>query len=145
MKRVLLVVAVVVVAGLGSYVMTRQLQPPGPALEAFDELAWLQREFDLSPAELERIAALEAAYRPICDAHCARIMDLQHEVATARAAGTPPPTDALAAAARTCMEASRAHLRQVAAVMPPAQGRRYLALVEPKLVQHDHAQPFGLQ
>ncbi len=145
MTRGTLLILVALAAGLGAYALTRQFQPAPPTTEGFDELAWLRQEFALTPTQIERIAALEAAYRPICDAHCARIAELQHQVTAAQTTGRAPPTEALAKAAMTCMQASRAHLRDVAAVMPAAQGQRYLALVEPKLVQHDHTQPFGLQ
>lgn len=41
--------------------------------EQTPELAWLQKEFNLSDADLSRIARLHEGYQPHCDVMCQRI------------------------------------------------------------------------
>ena len=143
MPRFFLTALIALAAGLGAFAVTRGLAPTPPPATDFDELTWLREEFGLNPAQAERIAELHAAYRPVCAAHCERIATLRAEFAAAP--DSPTVAQDLAAATATCVQASRNHLHEVAAVMDPPQARRYLALVEPKLVDHDHRQPLGLQ
>jgi hypothetical protein len=44
-----------------------------------------------------------------------------------------------------CQDATRAHLKRVAAVMSPDQGARFLSLVEPKVSGQTHSAPVGLK
>ncbi len=150
MNRVAFLLVTALFVGVGTYALTRALAPAPLAGEAgFDELRWLSREFKLTPAPAAAIADLHAAYQPICEQHCATILDLRAQLAAlpddAPAATRTAVEAALVAATATCANASRDHLRAVAAHMSPAQAARYLALVEPKLTAHDHARPLGLQ
>lgn len=144
MKRVIPLLLCAVISGVVGFALTRQLAPNSVS-PAFEELSWLQQEFELSPAQTERIAALQADYAPLCARHCELILDARAALAEATPESRPVAEASLAQATATCVSATRAHLRAVAALMDPVQGRRYLALVEPKIATHDHAQPLGLQ
>jgi len=48
------------------------------------------------------------------------------------------PAGEVAELERTCVDAMKVHFRRVAALMPPAQGERYLALVLPRVEGHPH-------
>lgn len=148
MNRVLLLLLIACAAGLGAYGITRQL---APAVVAVDELDWLRREFRLDEAQAREIERLHAAYGPVCAEHCAAVYDARAAVVAAQrdhGAGSPAHQTAQARLADleiVCQTATRAHLEAVAAVMSPAEARRYLELVTPKVSQHEHARPFGLR
>lgn len=114
-----------------SFGVTRWLgreQPPADSLE------WMTREFALTAEQRAAIARLQADYSVVCEAHCAAIM-------AARDAGDPAELGRLEA---VCTVSTREHLHRVAACMDPEAGRRFLALVEPKLAGHRHEAPLGL-
>ena len=46
---------------------------------------------------------------------------------------------------RECNEATLQHLGRVAGEMDPAQGSRYLALMEPRITRSDHRAPPGVR
>lgn len=141
MKRALLLAVVVIVAGLGSYGLTRLVAPPPPADE--DQVAWLKREFKLTPEQAARIEKIHYAYIPVCSDHCALIV-----AARERLAAAPTSLDLQAEVARLekfCSDATRAHVREVAAQMDARHARRFLELVEPRISRHDHEGPFGLK
>lgn len=141
MKRFLTLLAVVALVGGASYGLTRVFWPAAPADE--DQVTWLAREFKLSAAQKTAVEKLHHAYLPVCSDHCAAIVDVRERLAFT-------PQDAtlrteLARLERECQQATLAHVRQVAACMDAAQGRRFLALVEPRILHHDHHAAFGLK
>lgn len=141
MKRWLTLLAVVALVGAGSYFATRVLWPTPPADE--DQVAWIAREFELTAEQKTAVAKLHDDYLPICSDHCAMIVDARERLAAR-------PGDATLAAEvtrleRRCQQATLAHVRRVAACMAPEQGRRFLALVEPRILEHDHNAAFGLK
>lgn len=141
MKRLLLLLAVVVLVGAGSYGITRLVVPPPPADE--DQIVWLTREFKLTPAQAATIEALHLAYIPVCSDHCAAIV-----AARERLAASPTDTNLrteVLRLERICQEATLHHVREVAAQMDAAQGARFLALVEPRILRHEHHAAFGLK
>ncbi len=97
------------------------------------DLAWLRSEFRLSEAELARIRELHDGYLPKCRDFCERIDARKHELQALLAL----PTNATAAVEQKlievgtvraqCQAAMLQHFREVSRVMPPEQGRRYLA------------------
>lgn len=108
------------------------------------ELAWLQHEFNLSPAEFQRITDLHAAYLPQCRALCLRIDSqnsrLQELIANAPEM-TPEIEGAIAEAGRLraeCQIMMLRHFFQVSQTMPPPQRDRYLAWVHQKTILPDH-------
>lgn len=136
---------VALLAGAAGFGLTRLLQP-APRFDAGDELTWLTHEYELTAAQAQTIAALHAAYRPICAEHCAAIADAKDRIAN-----LPADTDHVVVQAQVerlvvaCHDATRAHLEAVAAAMSPEQGKRYLAQIGPRLSAHQHNQPFGLR
>ena len=141
MKRLLTLLAVVLVVGAASYGVTRLLTPPPPADE--DQVAWLTREFALTPAQSTAVRQLHEDYIPICSDHCAAIVAAREKLAAR-------PGDAALQAEvsrleHVCQQATLTHVRAVAACMAPDEGRRFLALVEPRIMRHDHQAAFGLK
>ncbi len=144
MKTLLSCALIAVVAGLASFGLTRWVAArQAPA----DEMAWLRKEFALSASQADAIASLHARYGPVCDEHCANVMATRQRLA-GLAPGTPAHAEATAQMeklAQVCSESTRRHLEAVAALMDPAQGARYLALIGSKVAAHNHAEPLGLR
>ncbi len=135
---------IAVIAGLASFGLTRWVAARQAPV---DEMAWLRQEFALSDRQAEAIAELHARYGPVCDEHCANVMTTRQRLA-GLAPGTPAHAEATAEMerlARVCAESTRRHLEAVAALMDPAQGTRYLALIGSKIATHNHAEPLGLR
>lgn len=141
MKRLLLLVTVVVLVGAGSYGLTRLMAPQPPADE--DQIAWLTREFKLSASQAAAIEKIHLDYIPVCSDHCAAIVDARERLAQS-------PQDArlraeVARLEQICQAATLQHVREVAAQMNADQGQRFLSLVEPRILRHDHHVAFGLK
>jgi len=114
------------------------------ALAKRDPLTWLRTDFRLSDAQFAAIRKLHESYSVVCERHCQAIQEAALKRNTLKSA---PNTEAalLTAAERrleelrdVCERAIAAHVREVAAQMAPEQGRRYLALVLPKIADFDH-------
>lgn len=133
MKRGLVFLLCVALAATLAYALTQRLINRGEE----DQLDWLRREFHLSAEQTAAIARLQTAYAPLCAEHCRLIREAQ-----SRAQPTPAE---IAQLEQVCHDATLRHLRDIAAVMSPAEGRRFLALVEPKVSRHGHQGPLGLQ
>lgn len=141
MKRWLALLTVVALVGAGSYALTRLFWPAPPADE--DQVTWIAREFSLTTEQKVAVEKLHHNYLPICSDHCALIVDARERLAA-------KPGDAALQAEvirleRQCQQSTLAHVRQVAACMAPDQARRFLALVEPRILHHDHHAAFGLK
>ena len=94
-----------------------------------DALAWLRADFRLSDADFAAIRRLHEDFSVECGRHCAAIIAARERRA---------PAGEVADLERTCVDAMKVHFRRVAALMPPAQGERYLALVLPRVEGHPH-------
>jgi len=94
-----------------------------------DAMAWMRLEFKLDDAQFAAIKRLHEDYRDVCAGHCAAIMAAERRQA--------PPAE-VAALEKTCVEAMTTHFKRVAALMPPGQGGRYLAIVLPRIADFDH-------
>ena len=133
----------VLAAGFLAFGLTRWLARPAPVATTDNELAWMQSEFHLTPAQVATIEKLHDDYDPICMEHCAAIVRARKQLATAS-----DPDAARAELARletVCRDATQAHLQRVAAVMAPAEGARFLALTTPKVATQSHAAPLDLR
>ncbi len=134
---------VAIVAGGAAFLLTRQLSPEA---EAVDEVSWLIEEFSLSAQQADQVRELHAAYRPICDAHCAEIMAVQQVVEDASNIEEKAlATQNLELLKTRCHSATQDHIKAVAAVMSAEQGQRYLKRIMPLLSAHDHDEPLGLR
>ncbi|MEO7413015.1 MAG: hypothetical protein ABIZ81_06640 [Opitutaceae bacterium] len=94
-----------------------------------DAMAWLRAEFHLDEAQLVAIKKQHDSYGVVCGQHC---------VAIIAAKGRAAPAAEIAALEKTCVEAMTGHFRQVATLMPPGEGERYLATVLPRIKDHGH-------
>jgi hypothetical protein len=104
---------------------------------------WFRCEFGLDQATCTAIEEAQAEFNVACERHCA-------DVAAAEKALASLPTDALAerraaaeaavkAAEAHCREAREAHVRRLAAMMPPEAGKRYLDIALARLAKLDHS------
>ena len=101
-----------------------------------DAMAWLRTEFRLDGTQFTAIKQLHEEYSVGCGAHCMAIMAARERRA---------PAAEIAALEKTCVDAMTAHFRRVAALMPPAEGQRYLATVLPRIAGYAHAGAPNLQ
>ncbi|MDF3057713.1 MAG: hypothetical protein K0R17_1928 [Rariglobus sp.] len=122
--------------------LTFALLRPAADNEA-DEMAWMQKEFQLTPAQTTAIAQLHDDYFPVCMDHCKRIVQARKHLAVAD--DKPAAQAELTRLEAICHDATQAHLKRVAAVMSPEQGARFLALVGPKVSGQSHEAPLGLK
>jgi hypothetical protein len=111
------------------FAMSREPVEMRQALRDGDAMTWLRAEFRLNDAQFAAIKQLHENYRQKCAEHCSAIMAAEHRGA---------PQGEVAALEKTCVEAMTVHFRSVAALMPPGQGERYLAIVLPRIADFDH-------
>jgi hypothetical protein len=136
MRRPLLILVVMLLAGAAAFFGGQQLVAYWCAkhmARPTDDLAWLRLEFRLNDAELARVRQLHDGYLPKCREFCERIDARKGELQALLAS----PTNSAAAVEQKlievgtvraqCQAAMLQHFREVSQVMPPEQGRRYLA------------------
>ncbi len=133
MKNFLITLGVAVavcVAAFGiSYAMNDNRALHAAAREG-DAMAWLRVEFRLDEAQFSAIKRRHDDYSVACGEHCAAIVAARERKA---------PAAEVAALEKICVDAMTGHFRQVAALMPPGQGDRYLAMVLPRIAGYSHA------
>ena len=149
-KTVALVLLIAAATGIVTYRAGSELDVQD-ALEKRDALTWLRADFQLNDEQFAKVRALHESYSTVCEQHCRAIQ----EAATARnaiKASASPNSEVLAAAEKrleelrqTCENAIAGHVNEVASVMSPEAGRRYLALVLPKIADFDHRAAPDLQ
>ncbi|MBL9179386.1 MAG: hypothetical protein JNM65_15085 [Verrucomicrobiaceae bacterium] len=104
-------------------------------------LRWLKEEYHLDEPVFERITALHRDYYQKCDQMCRQINEADRPLLwRARQRGrTSSDVDALLSKERAicadCEKTAIKHLRQVAAHMPPEQGKRFLENILPAIQQ----------
>ncbi len=146
MKHLLATLAVLgLAAALAGFVCFRMSSDPQLHAAAVqgDAMLWLRTDFHLTEAQFAAIRQLHNSYAGTCDEHCRMIQTATKAWNALEAAHGDPA--ALAASNRrlaelrfVCETAITRHVRQVAALMSPADGQRYLALVLPKIASFDH-------
>lgn len=110
------------------------------------ELAWLGREYGLTPAQLSQIEALHLAYQPTCTDLCRRIDEANRRLQTAILATNTVTEEIRGLLTETgrvrdeCRLAMLGHLYAVTRELPPAAAARYLEfmLAATCLVEHPH-------
>lgn len=115
------------------------------AAQQGDAMAWIKHEYHLNPEQFKKIEQLHAQYSGTCDEHCRNIqmaMKARDELLTA----TPRNETAITAAnehisslSTHCEATLKRHLEQVAALMSPEDGSRYLATMIPLLERFNHS------
>jgi hypothetical protein len=132
MKNFGLTLLVVLVAGavsFGAFFAMNDDPAVRRAAREHDAMAWLQAEFHLDDAQFSAIQALHDNYGRECAQHCAAIIAARQRNA---------PAAERAALEQICVDAMTAHFRRVAALMPPDEGDRYLAIVLPRVSGYAH-------
>ncbi len=133
MKNLLLTLGILAaVCGLSYgafFLMSREPAEVQKAMRDGDALAWLRTEFHLDVEQYAAIRKLHEDYGKVCAGHCAAIMAAQKRGA---------PAAEVTALEKTCVDAMTAHFKRVAALMPPGEGERYLAIVLPRIADFDH-------
>ena len=136
MRRPLLILAAMLIAGAAVFFGGQRLAAHWCAkhmARPTDDLAWLRLEFRLNDAELARVRKLHDGYLPKCREFCERIDARKRELQAVLASGTNTPAAIerklieIGTERAQCQAAMLQHFRQVSQVMPPEQGRRYLA------------------
>lgn len=118
---------------LSYWVVTHE--PRSRLREPQAELAWLQHEFQLTPAQFEKVTALHEAYRPRCADLCRRIHEQNRRLEEAALKTNVSTAELRALVIETgrardeCRQAMLEHLYAVAREMPPDTGTRYLRLM----------------
>jgi hypothetical protein len=116
-------------AAFGAFYVMNDAPAIRRAADEGDAMAWLRAEFHLTDAQFAAIKRLHDDYAVVCTRHCRAIVRAkQRQASPAEIAGLE----------RTCVEAMTAHFQQVAALMPPEEGQRYLAIVLPRVAGYDH-------
>lgn len=120
---------------IGSFTLSRNVcqaciaEPPG-------SLHWLQSQYHLSHEETVRIQKLHNDYLSQCDSMCRIITAKQQEVeatlnnATNVNSVAQEKLDDLAACRAHCQSQMLQYFVNVSRIMPPEEGRRYLADME---------------
>lgn len=136
---------VVLAAAVAGFVCFRMNSDPQlhAAAATSDAMLWLRSDFHLTDAQFAAIRQLHASYAGTCEEHCRMIQEAtraRDALAAARgnAAALVAANRGLQDLRQNCETAIARHVRQVAALMPPEDGRRYLALVLPKIAAFDH-------
>ncbi len=116
------------------------------ALDQRDAMEWLRVDFALNDAQFAAIKTLHDDYSVVCEEHCRLIQQAGRTLRELKAAKAEP-TAVAAAQGRfeelrlVCETAITTHVRRCAAEMSPEAGRRYLAMVLPKIKDFDHQAP----
>ena len=148
MRRSLLILFAVVVASaalaFAAYRLAGHLCATHLA-HSTDDLGWLRMEFRLGDAEMARIRDLHQGYLPKCQEFCDRIAAKKREVAAILGTETNLTTTVeqklseVASLRAQCQAAMLRHFVEVSRVMPPEQGKRYLAEMQ-RLTLSSHEQ-----
>lgn len=151
MKRVFLVLALALAAGLCAFVWMRSSHTAkahsGTLLETMPELAWIRKQLDLNDSQFEKVSALHAAYLPECAAMCQRIAEAHGRMDVAshgKTEVTPELKAAIADHARIhaeCQERMLYHLYETARILDADQAKRYLEVMLPYALDFSHSEP----
>lgn len=143
MKHVLLVTLLIVtiaVAGYWTYYRGATAHTRSMLHGAEGEMEWLRREYHLSDVQFERIKQIHQEYAPKCERLCQKIAKANarfHEVTRANKTYTPEVEAAMKeclAIQGECRQALLAHVYDVSAQMPTAEGERYLEMMRTRLI-----------
>lgn len=151
MKRVLIVIAVALVAGVCAFTWMRSQRIPhhdsSILLESMPELAWLRTELKLTDFQFTQVSKLHAAYLPECAEMCKRIADAHErldQAARGKSEVTPELKSVIEDHARIhaeCQERMLGHLYETARVLDAKQAERYLEVMLPYALDFSHSEP----
>lgn len=143
MKRLVVILAFAVLLGLGAYFLSY-----GIARCTFcrvpdtnDPSAWMRQEFHLNDVQYDQVKKLDAAYYPHCADMCDQI-DQSHMALKSLIMASPAMTPEIEAALKKdsaiqqqCREDMLRHFYEVSQAMPPAEGKRYLQIMQVQVVE----------
>ena len=143
MKHALLLLVLAVLIGSGayfaSYAIARCTYCATP--DHNDPSAWMHQEFHLDDAQYAKVKQLEEAYYPHCANMCDQI-DQSHmalkKLIMANATMTPEIAAALKQdgdVQQQCRMDMLKHFYDVSNAMPPAEGKRYLQIMQTQVVE----------
>jgi small-conductance mechanosensitive channel len=145
MKRLVVILALAALLGLcayfASYTVARRTFCRMP--DAGDASSWLHQEFHLSDAEYAHVKKLEADYHPHCLVMCEQINRSQQALKNlilANKGMTPEVEAALQKDSAIQQEWRRdmlSHFYEVSQAMPPAEGKRYLQIMQAQVLGLD--------
>jgi hypothetical protein len=147
MKYLLGTVAAIALLAVGTGYIGYRLSC-NPALHAAvakgDTMEWLRTDFHLTDAQLLVVRQLHESYSGTCEEHCRMIQEATRarialEAAHADKAALDAANSKIQGLRAVCEGSLMAHVHKVAALMSPEDGRRYLALVLPRIANFDHA------
>lgn len=144
MKRLPVLLVLILLAGVGAwaagyFVGLRKVQPLVHADQA--EMEWLRKEYHLSESQFAAIRKLHQDYEPVCARLCEQVMDSQDRLSRlieSNRSVTPEVEAALRECARVkeeCQQAMLGHVYRVSAAMNEEDGRRYVAMMEERVVR----------
>ena len=146
MKRLVPLLILGVVAGLATAAFVRLgCCDAGLAHSAGcgDTRCWFRVEFGLDAKTIDAIEASQKRFAVECAGHCRVVAEAEAALkklpSDASDAERAAAREAVAAADRACRTAREEHVRRIAALMPAAEGKRYLDIVSPRLAKHGHS------
>jgi hypothetical protein len=143
MKRLVVILALAVLLGSGAYFVSYEVarctfcRMP----DANDSSSWLRQEFHLSDAQYAQVKKLEAGYHPHCIVMCDQIKQSRLELKNlilANGAMTPEVETALqkdGEVQREWRADMLRHFYEVSQAMPPAEGTRYLKIMQAQVLE----------
>jgi hypothetical protein len=124
-----LVVLAAAAASYGAFYVINDAPEVRRAARNNDAMAWLRAEFRPTDAQFAEIKKLHDAYGSQCAEHCSAIMEARDRSA---------PADEIATLEAVCVNSMSEHFHEVAKLMSPEQGKRYLSLVLPRVSGYAH-------
>ena len=142
MKRLAVVLALAILLGSGAYfaaytVVQRTLCP---ASDLEEPLGWMRQEFHLNDAQFAQVKKLEDDYAPRCVSMCDQIQQSHAALKAlilARGNMSPEVKAALqkdSEIQQQCREDMLNHIYEISKVMSPAEGQRYLQMMQAQVV-----------
>ncbi|MBI2925157.1 MAG: periplasmic heavy metal sensor [Verrucomicrobia bacterium] len=112
--------------------------------KARPELAWLRQEHRLSDADYDRICELHSAYLPACT-QMRQVIETKTTQLRRLLAGATRVTPEIAEALKEvallraeCQKTLLDHFYEVSRAMPPAEGQRYLTMMQELSLRGGH-------
>ena len=143
MKRLVVILALAVLLGSGAYIVSYGIarctfcRMP----DADDSSSWLRQEFHLSDAQYAQVKKLEADYHPHCVDMCDQLKQSHlalKNLILANGTMTPEIETALqkdGAVQQEWREDMLRHFYEVSQAMPPAEGKRYLQIMQAQVIE----------
>jgi hypothetical protein len=142
MKRLVVILLLAIGLGVGAYLISYSIarstfcHMPG----SDDPANWVRQEFQLDDAQYARVKQLDDAYYPQCAAMCGRIEQSRGALKSLMMS-SPAMTPEIGAALKSdgelrgeCRAAMLRHFYEVSQAMPPAEGKRYLLIMQEQVL-----------